>query len=131
MNSNVLLITRNFSRYCIRAIVLTAGLTASVQVAHAQRNADEVRVSVSYDVTMPRPDAMEEVDIAMNKAREMVYARVKQECAQMMQHFAQSCELTQLDIKQGVKSSHRKNRQGTMSIRANARYAVGLKAAEK
>ncbi len=118
-------------RLVTRSFLLTAAMMAGTQTALARSSSDDVRVSVSYDISMPRPETIEQTEAAMTKAREMVYARVQSECDQMQQHFASTCELTQLDIKQHVKSARRQSKTGTITIRASAVYSIVLESAQE
>lgn len=112
----------------MKPVLVSLMVVLSIQSANAKRSSETgVRVTVTYEISMPRPHDNDALEEAMRKAREMVYSRVNLECVEMKRHIAETCKLTQLDVNQGTKAGRREDKLGSLNIRANARYRIELK----
>lgn len=113
--------------FCLKAITVLLGFSLAGP-ASARGFPGEVTVNVSYELQVTLPDdSLETLGNTLDQSSNMVYHRINKECEEMRKHFAESCKLIKLNVQNGRHSNRRQNDVQSVSLRANASFAVRMR----
>ncbi|MGH1359050.1 MAG: hypothetical protein ACRBC3_09830 [Burkholderiaceae bacterium] len=124
-------VIRRLTRRCAGSWIATAMLAVSGAAGAAGHQAPLV-VTVNYELQVPvTAGDLETVSQALDQSGKMIYHRINLECEEMLKQFAAACELTKLNVQHGRRSGRRNNESQTVTVRANAKFAVQLRKPEQ
>ncbi len=110
------------------AVLFAAGSLSFADPASARGFPGEVTVNVSYELQVTLPDdSLETLGNTLDQSSNMVYHRINKECEEMRKHFAESCKLIKLNVQNGRRSNRRQGDVQSVSLRANASFAVRMR----
>ena len=111
------------------AVLFAAGSISLSSPVLAGGYPGEITVNVNYELQVTLPDdSLETLGNTLDQSSSMVYHRINKECEEMRKHFAESCKLIKLSVQNGRRSNRRQNDVQSVSLRANASFAIRLRA---
>lgn len=112
----------------IAATAATMALVLAILTAPAAAGAEEVRVTISYSLSvMAESESAEDVVEAQGKARRAMYTMMAKECAAMEETIAQNCKLTTFRIQTEKRYRRRQQSAKQVSVNGSGTYAIELK----